>query len=469
MCDKKNLWILTEERPKPEVIGLIFERYAKEKGISAFIDKIRIVPICEKENTFAFQYEVLGVSCRKIENIYIKIISGTSSFVDFLVFEKTTEPNEKDKPILIIEETKTDGDESRNTGIYQRTIKFIYVNYYYPKVKKIMLYNFQTKQKKKAPADTIIFGTRCLLTLGVEVMGKTLHSKINPFKTIEEIIKYKKGMKAPPKGNVPITIKKYSDKIIITGRLDKARRLSYDPNIGALSLISAALRKLGWNGRIVIKNHRLKQKMITNKNKFIRVANMLNIEIDGLIVPKTKVLPLYWYYEKNGEKIGTIFLHLLVNEFGSGMAIYENHAGSERGYFIGAGGQKLVVGKYTNQAQYKAGNKKAIIALPDLTLIDCKTKEALNIEGEKTENVNKGIVQLNGFTAFENLFIKKHYPKHKIKRTVVLSGGEKDEIESKYQKTVSLLLNGKGDIILALKAPRLYCESIKNYTEYWLK
>ncbi len=39
-----NLWILTEERPKKEVIKTIFELYAKNKNIAVFIDPIRIIP-----------------------------------------------------------------------------------------------------------------------------------------------------------------------------------------------------------------------------------------------------------------------------------------------------------------------------------------------------------------------------------------------------------------------------------------
>src|SRR5690606_26522861 len=130
----------------------------------------------------------------------------------------------------------------------------------------------------------------------------------------------------------------------------------------------------------------------------------------------------YWYYESRGEKIGTIFLHLLVDEFSEGMSIYENHAGCERGYFITLKGEKLAVEKYTDRALYKAGDKTAIIALPDLTLVDFNKKEVIDVEGEMYQNAHKGILQLNGFDSFENLYIKKHYPGYSIIRTVVLYG-----------------------------------------------
>jgi len=45
-----NLWILTEERPKREVIANILMMFAKDNKFACFIDTIRILPILEKEN-----------------------------------------------------------------------------------------------------------------------------------------------------------------------------------------------------------------------------------------------------------------------------------------------------------------------------------------------------------------------------------------------------------------------------------
>ena len=35
-----------------------------------------------------------------------------------------------------------------------------------------------------------------------------------------------------------------------------------------------------------------------------------------------------------GEKLGTIFIHLVVENFTTGYSIFENHAGCEKSYFI---------------------------------------------------------------------------------------------------------------------------------------
>src|SRR5690606_23483381 len=113
------------------------------------------------------------------------------------------------------------------------------------------------------PTETYIFGTKLLLTLGVEILGKKLDGKIfTPFKSIDEIINFKSNMRKAPKGNVPILLTKSKDKIEVSGRLFKSGSLTHDPNIGALSIISNALRLLGWKKKIEITKHGLKQKHV---------------------------------------------------------------------------------------------------------------------------------------------------------------------------------------------------------------
>ncbi|HOR82984.1 MAG TPA: hypothetical protein PLF32_10075, partial [Bacteroidales bacterium] len=298
----KNLWILTEERPKRDVIHNILFKFSKDNKIPCFIDTIRILPILNNNNDFSFTYEVVGFRSRsnKINQIFIKTISGQSSFVDFLIFYQENEPKIEDTPIYGIEETKTDDSESRNTGIFQRATKFVYIDFFYNDIKKVMLYSLKIKQKE-SQTKTNIFGTKCLLTLGVEIMGKKLDPKNHtPFKTVDELIEFKNSMRRPPNGNVPILINKINDKIEISGYLFKSNSLSHDPNIGALSLICASLRKLGWDKKIVITEHGLSQKHIKGNNKFVQIASKLNIDFDGLKRVAPKIKDSYWHYEKEG-------------------------------------------------------------------------------------------------------------------------------------------------------------------------
>ncbi|MHB1665575.1 MAG: hypothetical protein ACYCT7_10030 [bacterium] len=461
--ENKNLWILTEERPKREVIKVILSKFATDHKIACFIDTIRILPILEN-NRFSFLYETVGFHCNKIKKIFIKSVSGYSSFVDFLIFYQDKEPIQVDIPLYAIEETKTDDKESRNTGVYQRASKFVYIDYYYPEIKKIMLYSLKIEQKE-IPTQTYIFGTKLLLTIGVEILGKKLDDNIFiPFNSVDEIINFKNRMQKAPAGNVPISISKTDNKITISGRLWKSGGLAHDPNIGALSLISAAIRKLGWDKDIVVTEHGLSQEHINQNNKFIKIANILNIELDGLNIPNSSNRTYYWRYETEGEKLGTIFVHLVVENFTEGYSIFENHAGCEKGYFLTSDGNYIPLEKYSDRKAYKAGDKTKIINIPDLILIDFRRSEIINVEGKTYKFRQQGIDDLKNYDDIEKIYISKYYPKFKIIRTVVLYGGTETIV---VEIEIGFLLNKNGELILGIKAPELFKEAIKNLLDFW--
>ena len=134
--------------------------------------------------------------------------------------------------------------------------------------------------------------------------------------------------------NTPILLKKTCDAIYISGRLYKNGYLSHDPNIGAISIISAVIRKLGWDKDIIVKKHGLCQNQIGKRNKFVRIANLLDISLNRLTIPKVSLPTEYWHYDTTGEKLGTIFIHTVVENFTEGYSIFDNHAGCEKSYFI---------------------------------------------------------------------------------------------------------------------------------------
>ncbi|TAE00811.1 MAG: hypothetical protein EAZ97_04830 [Bacteroidetes bacterium] len=455
---KNNLWLLTEERPKKEVLATIFQKFAKDYGFAVFMDSLRIIPILENKK-FTFIYELTGFRCNKVDKVFIKTVSGNSSFTDFLVFYQENEPLQTDMPIYAIEETKTDDKESRNTGVYQRCSKFVFIENYYPNIKKIMLYNLQITQKEK-PTETYIFGTRLLLTLGVEILGKKLNERIFvPFKDIDDLIYCKEKMRKAPQGNVGILLKKFTDKIEISGRLFKSGGLSHDPNIGALSIICAVLRKLGWTKKLEITQHGLEQNHVGKTNKFILIANKLDISLQNLTVPQAEANQNYWKYDSEGEKLGTIFIHLVVENFTEGFSIFENHAGSEKGYFITKKGEAIPLAKYKNKSKYKAGSKTQIIHIPDLILMDFAQNEVINIEGKKHKFLKDGISELQNYDFIEQNYILKYYPNFKILRTVVLYGSQEKELR---ESEIGFLLNEKGELILGDQAPKLFQNAIKN-------
>lgn len=132
-----HLWLLTEERPKPSVVLQIIKMYCKDFDDRITLhNEIKILPHI-KDGVFQFVYEVEGLKVSKADTIFIKTVSGNSSFLDFLLFKQERAPAEgrnSDHLIMAIEETKTSDDESRNTGVYQRGSKFVYITPYYQDV-----------------------------------------------------------------------------------------------------------------------------------------------------------------------------------------------------------------------------------------------------------------------------------------------------------------------------------------------
>lgn len=459
---KKNLWILTEERPKNEILRNIISKFCIDNHISWFLDNMRIIPIL-KNWKFSFTYELIWPRFEKINKFFIKTVSWNSSFVDFLVFYQQNEPVEWDIPEYAIEETKTDDSESRNTWVFQRASKFVYINSYFPNTKKIMLYNLQIEQKK-TPTDTNVFWTKCFLTLWVEILWKKQDKEQKPFSSVKELIAYKNWMKRAPASNVPILLKKEWNTIYVSWKLFKSDRLAHDPNIWALSLISATLRKLWWKWKIVITQHWLNQSHVNWKNKFIQIANIIWIELEWLNIPRVSKKDEYWHYEKNGEKLWTIFMHLIVENFTRWYSIFENHAGCEKWYFIKSNWEHIPLEKYTDREAYKNWDKDAIYFIPDLILLDVERLEIINIEWKTYENRSKGIEELNNYAPIENNYIKPEYPKHKIIRTVALYWSNEERV---VEIEVWFLLNRQWKPILWIKAPALFREAVENVLDFW--
>jgi hypothetical protein len=214
-----------------------------------------------------------------------------------------------------------------------------------------MLYNDELgERKEKIPSATNIFGTNILLTLGVDVIGKSIEKRFQPFTSVDDLIQFKSIMRKPPEGNVPIDIIKSGNTIFISGRLAKpanAGNIGHDPNIGALSMISACIRKLGWRGGIVITKHGVSQSYVDRNpsNKFLHIVRAIGVALSGInfngqITPPEQ----YWHYERNSEKVASILLHITAEYIGM-REVYQNHAGCERGYFKTKNGQLVVLPK----------------------------------------------------------------------------------------------------------------------------
>lgn len=448
-----NIWLLTEERPKPSVILQIIDMYCKDFSDKYSVkDEVKIRPHIEN-GYFKFVYEVEGITLSKAKNIYIKTVSGSSSFLDFLLFRQEKEPTEgstTDNLLMGIEETKTSDDESRNTGVYQRGSKFVYIIPYYQNAKLYMLYNDELEaREEKRPSDTSIFGTNILLTLGVTIVGKDTSKWFKPFASLDELISFKARMRKPPAGNVPITITKYNDRIEVSGRLDKPNnigKIAHDPNIGALSMISACIRKLGWTKDIVITMHHVEQAYISSngsKNKFMYICKILGMRLDGITMPPKVSLPdYYWHYEKRSEKMADILLHVQTMYHGV-FCVYENHAGCERGYFRTKKGKLVTLPKKDSH--------DVNLYLPDVVLYDKETDYITLVEGKMLTTLDRGLEEIENYDSIENEYIYPEYGNVSILRCLSIFGGN---CTSLPHPKVLFYLSNSGKIIINKNAPQ---------------
>lgn len=431
----KNLWILTEERPKPEVIKSILELFCKDKKYTKRISNVKIKPLL-KSNVFQFRYVVEGVTIQNIgEIIIINVSSGSEegnkktkgSFVDFLVFEQDTKPLPKvNAPLYAIEETKTSKKESRNVAVFQRLSKFVSLDYYdkMKNSKKIMLYSIRN-DSETIPA-TFVFGIKALKTLGVHIMGlDDIDCEMyNKFNSLQEIIDFKNKIAANSrKGNVPLTINyDYKTKIgTITAKLLNGKSWS-DPNIGSTTSLSSLIHKLEPDvKKIIIKDHKfprsMKKKIENTENKFVKIATKLKMELDGFTLKKSSFDSQYWKYSDEGEKIVSIFLHLVLM-YNNKQIIYENHAGAEQGYFYFPNGEKNSIPKD--------------MLKPDLVFIDEKNKMIYVLEAEMSSNVFKKKSGVNQLSGFKNV-ISKYCSKWKgySTQSKVILYGDKEIVEDK--------------------------------------
>jgi hypothetical protein len=484
-----NIWLLCEERPKESVIKTILEQFHEDKEDDSLIieDNIKIKPRFNEHNSFDFIFDVEGIRSNIVNKIYIKIARSysRSSFVDYLVFYQSEEPVVDDDGnnslVYAIEETKTSDGDSRNTGVYQRCSKFVFLDLYYDNIKKIMLYN-DSMIEKETISDTNIFGTRMLKSLDVKILGKVVDDDIySPFGSVKALLDSKEKMKPPPGDNVPITIVELDDRIEVSARLSnpvEKHNIGHDPNMGAISLIASTIRKLGYDKDIVITQHGVSKEYLEKSkgNKLLRIITKpeVNATLENLTIPD--LIPIkggYWKYEESSEKMVSILVHLQANYQGIAH-IYENHAGSERGFLRDAKGQEIPIPKVIGsedipdvaeeiKENFYDSKKRVKIPIPDLVLANRggdSITDILLLEAKKAENVLDGLASLNSYDIFVESALKKNGyedPSINIERYVILFGGDKDEIVELDNK-VLLQLCDSGEIILNPNGPEWFKE-----------
>ena len=425
---KNNIWILTEERLKISVLKKILQIYIRDNKIENYnFSNPKIKPIIENY-FFKNKYEIENIKIEKIDKIYSIIVSGTTSFVDHLLFEQKNKPNDFSLKTnnfkYFIEDTKTDTKESRNTAFGQRATKTTIGDYFNKSPFKLLITS--SIYKYNDFPESAIFDARCLMTTGVEIFIQNSKVEDQPFKTVEDLIQKKNNMRKPPSSNIPFRIKKLGKNLDISKKIIKGNALS-DPSIGQILNVCFALRKLKFKGDIIITRHGLNQERFDsmNDNKLLLGCNLLNLKLEKIKLPSVTNFPdNYWKYPNysNQEKHATILLHHLINYKSKELeVIFDHHAGCARNYIIDK-----------NDKNYSV-NKSPTGKTPDLIVRNKKDKVLYMIEGKTHNNLQKGIEEMKGFPDF----FKKHlikdcgYDEYKMESWLTLSGSSDKKTEFK--------------------------------------
>lgn len=412
-----NIWLLTEECPKISTVITILDHFSIDFGprILRVEDPI-ILPLYNSDGTFAFEYELVGVTMSRVSRIILCCASGDSSFCDYLLFYQDHKPveNGNDVPLMAIEETKTSDRESRNSGVFQRGIKFVYANYFYPQTKQYMLYCNDYHPDHSNPTDTNIFGTNIYLNLGIKIIGKEPYMNYYfPFSDLNELISFKNSMEPTRNGVTTRIDNSNPNYITMSVRVEKNGTISHDPGIGTVAVIASGLRALGYDLPIIVTQHGVTQGMVDRArgNKLLYICRLLGVQLDGISIPDLGFPTSYWHYENSSEKVTSIYLHIIAENYGL-RAIFHNHAGCEKCYFITQQNEAIPLTKDTS--------------MPDVVLFDPFNMLVTEIEGKKLATLNRGIAEVDTYTDLEEQYIFNPiigYPGSDLYRAISIFGG----------------------------------------------
>lgn len=386
---KTHFTIFTEEFPNVNSINYMFKKIS-EYGEYSNND----IQDIGNNNTYFIHKN----------GIYIKILicSGNTSFLDYYlckgninivkdinIIEQTITQN----LLCVLEDTKTDPTESRNTCSSQRFTKFAICNIFFKRnIPSIMFFNKKWNVDMLPPSNIIDFQVYKTLNIDCVYYDNNKYIDISEkynIKPIDDVYKYigtLKFTKNPPKSNTKIgIIVKQPNIYHINIKLDKGNgplkgKISHDPNIGKLIMMISVIHYFDKKAEIQIYNHGVTEaNIIKCKNKLIKFISNSNLSV-SFIISEKKISPpkceIKKYFKfKVLEKHSTILFHFKYAEH----IIFSNHGGCALSYL-----------KY-NDIQIKINRNET---RPDIVLYFKDTNTCYIIEGKIVSNISKGPKQL---------------------------------------------------------------------------
>lgn len=344
----------------------------------------------------------------------VRLFKGTTGSVDYLFLKSGSRP-------LLVESTKTLNDDSRNSFVYQRIIKFLVARHYYPNADMSMFYT----SPPTFTTPTAEFGLRLHATLGISVCSPAGTIRGTPFTSPNEIVEAKNAM-AQKAGNVSVRLRLENSVVTIRGRLDKTKgRMDYDPNVGMFSAIIGALYTLSPELSFHIVDHGLDVKKIGMNNKFWYANLGVPVTLDGFEPTESSILPSEYFKTVTGnEKTSTILF-----QHQSGLpAIFHNHAGCQRSSVVAQDGSLHSVPK--------------TVTMPDVGLVDASTRTIYLIEGKDNTKVAGAQDQLDALDLFEEL-VTRQYPGFVCKRGLCINVDAESTTPLRYPVWFRLYSDGR--------------------------
>lgn len=412
------MWFMTEEAPKIATLGSIADLYGEKHKIPIQRSpNMRVVPLRDERGRFTGSYLAEGLTIND-KPVHIGLAHGTGSMIDYLIYDTDSHPSPKQRPDLAIEETKTQDNKSRNVSTSQRLTKFSAIESAYPGVETVMFYNENdmNPDKSKGIPPSSMRGLRVMRTLGVEIAGADRYQGISGYQSVDDIIESNEKPRHHAL-NVPFTVTMNNDgSISMTAKLSKGsqKNICHDPNEGLVIGTADALRRLGFEGDIVIRSHGVRQDAVDAQeetHKFFQAATRLGIQLEDISLPRGVSSDTYWKDEDSSEKVASILMEVMANNEGL-ETVFADHAGSERGYLRGSDG-KL----YEVPAQ-------ALDKIPDLVLYNRKKNELLVIEGKQRHTLGKGKQDIQTLDGKFRKFLQGKYPSAKIQTKISIYGGD---------------------------------------------
>ncbi len=431
-----DLYILFEEVPLISSLSKILSTYYKKN-----VKVIKIVPFFEKEIGLCFhlQYEI-------DKNLYKSLGSlfhSKQSRFDIMIFKSKDFPfDNKVKPVCLIEWTKSSNRDSRNMP-YQRFTKF--VSHDFNEAEHILMIEQGSVSKKITSAFEIM--ARLYKTVDIPVIISNVDGSLpkeakvfnnaKPYQSIEELIQEKNNQPKPASGQEQKFSINASGIIEYSIRLQKGSKPNdwSDPSIGTALINAVALRKLGYKKQFKIIKHNFKIENLENissgTSKQHKAFEKFDITLDDQPIYYTGSEEYNWKIDRETEKVGTIFLHCILNLDPSFEIIFHNHAGGEYSD-ITIRGERIIF--------------EQMEAKPDLCFVDNKSKTIFVIEGKVTPKLEDGRKQILTTKKFSNL-IKSFYKGYDLRNLIVLTDSEKDNTQECPDDVLLIFRNNQKPLI----------------------